>query len=173
MIRTVYATYDQGSTQNPEKIQIPRSFTFILYSTANFFYLVGYRPTSSSDLYLSIVYFYLAQSIVIIYLFYYFFIRKRKQRRRELLEAITQEMMRVRRSIRNNPLSLEPFHDSWSENTIPSAETDKQYGKRLKLIRHKRKIIKEINDYLRIDDFYWKLAERNSYIGKRRIQLHS
>jgi hypothetical protein len=31
-------------------------------------------------------------------------------------------------------------------------------------VRNKRRIISSINDYIRIDDFYSKLAERNSYI---------
>lgn len=37
------------------------------------------------------------------------------------------------------------------------------------MIKHKTEIIYEINDYLRVDDFYSKLAERNSYIKSASI----
>ena len=44
-----------------------------------------------------------------------------------------------------------------------------QYRGHLKMLKRKSKIISEMNDYLRIDDFYSKLAERNSYINSGSI----
>jgi len=54
--------------------------------------------------------------------------------------------MNVRRSIKNDPTSREPFYDSRTKH-----------------------MTFEINDYLHLDDFYSKLAERNSYIKKSGI----
>jgi hypothetical protein len=145
LVDTVYTTYDQGSTKlyqyPPPLITLPFAiwyFPFIVETS------VGFRPTSISSLYLGAVFFYLAQSIVIVYLFYYFFTRMRKQIRKKILKQIVQEMMGIRRLIKNDPLSRKPFHDTRTDNSHTAFDID---------------------DYLRVDDFYSKLAERNSYIN--------
>jgi len=168
-VNTVYATYDQGSTRYPP-LAPPITFTYILFPPAAYFMNNNTRYTAFiqhiPDIYITGAYFYLAQSIVIIYLFYYFFIRRRKQSKEKFLERIKQEMMSFRRSVRNDPLSRKPFYDSWTEDTISTETfTDAEYRRYLKMLKRKSKIISEMNDYLRVDDFYSKLAERNSYIN--------
>ena len=62
------------------------------------------------------------------------------------------------------------FYNSWTEDTISTETyTDAEYRGYLKVLKRKSKIISEMNDYLRIDDFYSKLAERNSYINSGSI----
>jgi hypothetical protein len=51
--------------------------------------------------------------------------------------------MIVRRSVKNDSFSQEPFYNNRTKH-----------------------ITLEINDYVRVDDFYLNLTERNSYINK-------
>jgi hypothetical protein len=119
-VDVVYATYDQGSVQS-------RSF---------YTFLDLLQDTWSNP---AVYFTFLAYTIVIMYLGF----RWRKHRKRKFLKQMVQDMMMVRRSVKNDPFSQELFYNSRTKH-----------------------ITLEINDYLRVDDFYLKVAERDSYINK-------
>jgi hypothetical protein len=155
---TVYATYDQGSKKSGTIYANPLYFLYI------------------------IIYIIFAYAIVLIY----FIIRNRKKGEKKFLKLITQEMFNVRKLVKNDPLSQEPFCGIWKQAQnksymLPPPVTKikyllglitlswlrdyvRRYAKSVYGVR-KNEVISEINDYVRVDDFYSKLAERNDYIG--------
>ncbi len=132
---TAYATYDQGSTKRTGA----ESWWSDLSAFAN--------PISS------LIYLIVAEVIVVAYVG----IRLHKRRKRRFFVGITQEMMDVRKALRET-LSNKTFKSHGSRLLLP---TD-TYAL---LPIDKRRVVSDINDYMHIDDFYSKLAERNSYIN--------
>jgi hypothetical protein len=140
---TAYATYDQGSKKviGGEKPLNP----FILFFRDPFF------PYYYGILFITYV-------IVFGYLVY-------KRRKRRYLDIITQEMMDVRKGLKDS-LSNEKIYrvsnNGWPRRGVVIIAL---WWWLKPLYKDKRRIINDIKDYICIDDFYSKLAERNSYIN--------
>jgi hypothetical protein len=67
-------------------------------------------------------------------------------------------------------LSRESFFEHWTEDSIrrPPIVRIERFME-WQMINRKSEVINEMNDYVRIDDFYSNLAERSSYIIKGKI----
>ncbi|HEY7082590.1 MAG TPA: hypothetical protein VH500_23105 [Nitrososphaeraceae archaeon] len=142
----VYAIYDQGS----EKIGTEEPH--INGITSAFVYLLG-----SGFLYLP-----LAESIVVIFIIY----RVQIHKKRRFLDQIINQMMAVRKLFRHDPL----YRIDFSSDPLYQTLTDTTWKSGPRGIRMtSRKTISDTNDYLRIDDFYSKLVERNSCIKNNQV----
>ena len=99
--------------------------------------------------------------------------------RRHFLQQITKEMMVVRKSFRDDLLTKNTniSDATWETGDYkagqrkPTPATPPKHRRLQSLSRNyrrinKHKVIREINDYIRVDDFYTKLAKRNSEIKK-------
>ena len=158
----VYATHDQGSTIAP----LPHLYYIRLFSIAGVFFIA------------------ISESTVVIYL--WFALRRRNTKR--FLQQITKEMIEVRKSLRHNLLDRYPFEsrdtflypyesrwrwESRSRWDSPFSGVDATWkegaGNVLGRKLNSRKIINEINDYIRVNDFYSKLVERDSYIKNNEV----
>ena len=157
---TVYATYDQGSNRvigtdlvwpNDVFTNLRMSFYFMLYSFVAFAIVFGYL----------------------------FLIWLKKRLKKEFIAAIAKDMMDFRKFYRLDPLTPHIISDfNWTyiyQNPIQPSDYPFPYHYGAKFANYiiprimrgdKRILTNEINDYLRVDDFYSKLAERNSYINK-------
>jgi hypothetical protein len=146
----VYATHDQGSTLMPP---LPFFNTKNVSTAGAFFFIV-------------------AEFIVVIYIP----LAVKRRNRKRVVQQITKEMIEVRKSLRHNPLDPNTFESQdtfksrwrWLPRPMPRPITDSGVDTIWK-VRYSRtgdshKIIKETNDYIRVDDFYSKLVERDSYI---------
>jgi hypothetical protein len=132
----------------------PFRFYLSLFSYLHINYLATYLP---------ILPFLIAEMIVISYIS----ISRVRRGKRRFFSYLKQEMMDVRRGFKDNILNKHVFSDRWWQKS-PS-ELKKYYKSKSDrvtyyAIRGNRNPIKDINDYIRIDDFYSKLRERNSYI---------
>lgn len=151
---TAYATYDQGSTK--------RTGAEIWWSDLSAFA----NPISS------LIYLIVAEVIVVAYIW----IRLHKRRKKRFFVGITQEMMDVRKALRETFSNKKIFSDKyWTTKRLPSYKywTTRlllpTYASALLPITDKRRVVSDITDYMRIDDFYSKLAERNSSINNNQI----
>jgi hypothetical protein len=152
----VYATYDQGSTKG--FLEVLPLFIYV----------------TRTGIWTYIIYFTLAEFVVFAYLRH----RKTIKSRKIFLQQITQEMMDVRKSLRHDQLSsdttvtnliwetgdltrLYDFSSSWN--------LFRSYNRPFRYIKDKHKIFRETNGYIRIDDFYSKLVERDSYIKNSQV----
>ena len=70
------------------------------------------------------------------------------------LTGIVEEMMMIRNTMKKNPLTTSNFPEKW---TSISYET-------------KRQIVRDISDYLLVDDFYALLTKRNAYVVDNKIE---
>ena len=138
---TIYATYDQGSNKRSGGGHV-----FFIFS-----------PSLGT-------YGFFAELIVIVY----FFAWLRKHFRKRFFIELINEIIYVRKTLRINLSDKDLSSDhTWTFNIL-----DTEHHRVMKLIDKifyapvwaKHKLIKSVNDYTRIDDFYSKLAQRNSYI---------
>jgi hypothetical protein len=141
---TVYATYDQGSTKLWEP-EISPEF--------NVLYYIFYFGT--------IV---IAESVVFWYIIRQIF----KRRMRRFANGSTQEMIVVRKELRESLSNSEIFSDEYWTTPAFFGRARRRYLPPPS-VEQKRRRISNINDYMRIDDFYSILAERNSYIQNQAL----
>jgi hypothetical protein len=140
---TVYATYDQGSKIAVGGKPSPSPLDYFLNNLGSYgiFYLV------------------VTELIVFAYVFY----RLLKGFRKEFFEYIVRDMIYVRKLFTYEPLTADIISDkSWNVNIYGKRELKGAIFRRRK--KRKLKLFDDMNDYLRVDDFYLKLNERNSYI---------
>ena len=144
----VYATSDQGGTKG--FLEVLPLFIYV----------------TRTGIWTYVIYFTLAEFVVFAYLRH----RKTIKSRKIFLQQITQEMMDVRKSLRHDQLSsdttvtnlicetgdltrLYDFFSSWN--------LFRSYNRPFRYIKDKHKIFRETKGYIRIDDFYSKLVERD------------
>jgi hypothetical protein len=144
----VYSTYDQGSRKMGGK-------------EGFFDYLEGLLFVLSP-----FIYFTVAESIVLLYLGY----GMKRSRMRRFSQQVTEDLMQIRRSLRYNPLAR---HIVPVANACWQGGINYSYffalGPTFKRHLSNDEIINEIRDFVRIDDFYSKLVERNSYIRNNQV----
>jgi len=146
------------------------------------------KPSTSVNTYFfGFLYLYIsvAESIVFIYVGHI-----HKGRKRRFLQQITKQMMDVSKLLRHDPLALATLPDPLElrraiprhafrrrlvpPNGIMPPDAIWQVGVYYNAFNYRRRIdnrnlIREINDYIRVDGFYSKLVERNSYIQNNSV----
>jgi hypothetical protein len=144
-----YATYDQGSTRTIEGYSV--SLEDLLNENYAYFIMgiIGYY-------------------IVVAYIWYLL----RKRQKRMFLSKTQEQMMEVRKKLKENPLYHETFPFTLKQH-IPFYKRNyyfKAYRWQVKNLMwqkkssYKHKVVHEVKDYLCIDDFYSEVGERDEYI---------
>jgi hypothetical protein len=132
---TVYAVYDQGSTTGST---FKRTFIDSLYP------LIDWYSVYVGPLFLFYIIFY-----AIFFALLYRYIRRRKASKK-FITGLTDNIMEVRRTLRDDHTNRVKLPDAWSESNMS--------------VSRRHRAIKEVTDYLLLDDFYSTLGRRNNYL---------
>ena len=133
----VYATYDQGSKSHAG---LETDYPSLLIHYLPYIYLI------------------VAEIIFTIYFSVWSVRWILRRRKRTFFEGIIYEIVDIRKELIETLSARKIFFDKyWKE-----LSGFKRYSVP---IEYKHRMIRNVNDYIRIDDFYSKLAERNSYIN--------
>ena len=141
--------YTEGSTGGEERVQIPSSA-----STQDKLLFWWQTNPILAPLYVGSI-------ITAVIVYYLFFARKRLRVR--FVSNVTREMIDVRCNLKNSPRSRDPYPIKWWWRTRSVSG-----GKWNWFLRRRKRFIEHINDYVKVDDFYNKLNERNSKFEKEK-----
>jgi len=152
----VYATYDQGSAVGvfKEKSQEEE--------------FVGTFSALSETVFLGNTYFLWTYYVIFYILFAFFYLRwANRERTKKYITNIMYEIISARSNLKEHRDSTDPLSNRWKGPWRgPQSPFEWILDKRYPMVQKVHVAKRQLNgtDYVRIDDFYKKLAERNSFV---------